>query len=75
MNHKHRGLAIILNQYIFDHGLQLGQRKGTSKDCNDLKSTFESLGFTVQVHHDLRLNQVYDVLKNGNLIHIFIHLK
>lgn len=72
MNHKHRGLAIIINQYIFDHGLQLGQRKGTIKDCNDLKSTFECLGFTVQMHHDLRLNQVYDVLRKGKVFQIFL---
>lgn len=74
MNHKHRGLAIILNQYIFDHGLQMGQRRGTRKDCDALKSTFERLGFKVQLHDDLRLDQVCDVLREGKLVYIFFHL-
>lgn len=66
MNHQHRGLAIIFNHYAFEYGLGMKFRNGTNKDCASLKSTFESLGFTVQLHNDLCLYQVYDVLEKGN---------
>lgn len=44
-------LAIIFNHEYFKNGM--GQRRGTDKDCQAIKNTFEKLGFQVQQHDDL----------------------
>ncbi|XP_033209054.1 caspase-3-like [Belonocnema kinseyi] len=52
-----RGLCVILNQEKFSETKNIKQkynlRKGTEKDVNRLKSTFEDFGFKVEVSHNL----------------------
>ena len=44
-------MAIIFNHEYFKSGMS--QRRGTNKDCQAIKKTFENLGFEVQQHDDL----------------------
>lgn len=62
MHHKSRGTALIFNHEKFnDPGL--GKRTGTVVDCVNLKQTFESLNFDVQIHNDLSLVEIKRTLK------------
>lgn len=65
MNHSRRGIAVILNHYLFDKSTGLLPRNGTHKDVDALKQTFESLGFHVKVYTDLDLEDVFAVLKKS----------
>ena len=46
-------LAIIFNHELFKNGMS--QRKGTDKDCEAIRKTFEKLGFQVEQHDDLKV--------------------
>ena len=47
-------MAIIFNHEYFKSGMS--QRRGTNKDCQAIKKTFENLGFEVQQHDDLTVS-------------------
>ncbi|KAI4893323.1 hypothetical protein NFI96_028475 [Prochilodus magdalenae] len=77
MNKKHRGLALIFNQELFDWKLNLGQRRGTATDKENLvksyvnlTSKFEELGFKVKAYDDLiRENILHKVRKAAEANH------
>jgi len=62
MNHKRRGLFIIINNKTFDPLTGMGVRTGTDVDAANLATTFKWLGFDVQLFHDQRAAQMLDVM-------------
>lgn len=64
MNHKKRGMAIIFNQENFD-ALGLDPRIGSQNDWKRLKKTFENLSFSVEIHHDLTLDEIKREIRKG----------
>ncbi|XP_046814825.1 caspase-1-like isoform X2 [Vespa crabro] len=62
MDHPKRGIAIIFNHELFSIS-HLKIRNGTNTDCENLKETLESLGFTVQVHENYTSKQLGIVLQ------------
>jgi caspase-like apoptosis-related cysteine protease len=65
MNHKKRGMAIIFNHEYFDNPKQLERRVGTNVDRDNLKRTFEGLGFEVTVYNDLKLEELKKIVAEG----------
>ncbi|XP_075217421.1 caspase-1-like isoform X4 [Lycorma delicatula] len=61
MDHKKRGVAIILNHEHFDIP-NLKSRTGTAADCENLRTTLMSLGFEVRKYDDLTSSQIDHVL-------------
>nr|CAD7408142.1 unnamed protein product [Timema cristinae] len=73
MNHKNRGVAIILNHEIFEIKT-LKDRSGTKVDCEKLSSTLQGLGFNVFPYHNLRLKDINKVIEEGDTCFIlFTH--
>lgn len=61
MDHEYRGIAVIINNDIFDGPAQsLPERSGSWKDVEELKTTFYSLDFKVVIWNNL----ILDELKN-----------
>ncbi|KAB0795576.1 hypothetical protein PPYR_12415 [Photinus pyralis] len=58
MNHKNRGVAIVFNHEHFDIG-GLSRRSGTNVDCECLVIRLKTLGFDVQVFHNLEYSHLY----------------
>lgn len=67
MDNKSRGIALIFNHEKFaDPGL--GKRTGTAVDSFNLKQTFGSLNFDVQIHNDLSLKEIKRTLEECKLL-------
>jgi len=49
MNHKRRGVALILNHVNFE---SMATRKGSMKDSLNLKASLGKLGFDVRIYTD-----------------------
>lgn len=64
-----RGIALIFNHEKFNGK---DNRKGTKKDGDDLKAVLEGLQFDVRDYMDLKLNEIIDILYNGNFLY-FLH--
>nr|CAD7199277.1 unnamed protein product [Timema douglasi] len=64
MNHKNRGVAIILNHEFFEIKT-LKDRSGTKVDCEKLSSTLQGLGFNVFPYHNLRLKDITKVIEEA----------
>ncbi|CAL8238732.1 unnamed protein product, partial [Lota lota] len=62
MNHKRRGLALIFNQ---EHFRDKKSRRGTNTDCDNLKTRFKALNFDVQVHKDLKKDDVMEKIREA----------
>ena len=62
MNHKYRGIAIIINNKRFHNHLEMPTRSGTDKDAVGLEKTFHKLGFDVQLEHNLTAYEMQNVL-------------
>ena len=65
MNHKRRGLAVIINNVTFKRATQLGKRSGSDVDCALLKKDLESLGFDVEAHKDRTVEQMRGIFTSG----------
>lgn len=52
MDHEHRGIAVIINNDIFD-AQTLPERKGSWKDVEELEKMFYRLDFNVVVWNNL----------------------
>lgn len=57
--HSNIGIAIIFNQVKFK---QENERKGSSKDAEDLKNVLSNLGFTVEILQDYTTAQIREFL-------------
>ncbi|KAF7407289.1 caspase-1-like [Vespula maculifrons] len=62
MDHPKRGIAIIFNHEHFSIN-HLKERTGTNVDCENLKATLASLGFTIQVYENYTSKQLGNVLQ------------
>lgn len=65
MQHRNRGVAVILNHETFMVNMKLKARAGTSVDAKNLESSLEKLGFKVQVHHNLSVANVDNIVDEG----------
>lgn len=73
MNNKNRGIAIIFCHEFFELPSDYFERRfGTHHDCKNLERTWTKLGFKVKILHNLRYDQIIQVLKNGNYVFLFI---
>ena len=65
MNHKERGLFIIINNRRFDSSTGMGERSGTDMDAANLYQRFKELGFQVLSYNNLKRGQMLKVLSEG----------
>ncbi|XP_060729009.1 caspase-6-like isoform X2 [Tachysurus vachellii] len=63
MDHKRRGNVLIFNQKNFQ--TNSSTRHGTDKDRDNLKRSFQDLGFNVKVYNDKRKKNVLQELHNA----------
>ncbi|CAH1646182.1 unnamed protein product [Spodoptera littoralis] len=61
MNHKYRGKAIIFSHDSFD--IDIPPRAGTRKDCNNLDECLTTLGFDVNIFHNLKYTNIMKQIK------------
>jgi len=66
MNHCKRGLAIIFNHEHFNQP-NLSVRNGTNVDAENLRDTFDLLGFEVTIHKDLIYSDLEYVIEKSEL--------
>nr|CAD7460378.1 unnamed protein product [Timema tahoe] len=59
MRHTHRGVALLFNHELIPG---MTARSGTDKDCKRLAHVLTELGFQVYIHHDLKYQQIMDVI-------------
>lgn len=50
MDHKRRGIAVIINNVLFVNGMP--ERQGSEKDAYCMETTFKKLGFRVIIRHN-----------------------
>lgn len=62
MDHEYRGIAVIINNDIFESTTGLGPRIGSWKDVEELKTMFYRLDFTVVVWNNLFQSQLLKYL-------------
>ena len=67
MCHARRGMALIINNKNFLPQTEMGPRKGTDVDAENLERTFEGLGFTVRRCDDMTCAQMSMEMKKGGL--------
>lgn len=68
MNHSKRGVAVIFNHEHFTQP-NLSVRNGTNVDAENLRETFELLGFDVTIHKDLIFSDLEYVVEKSEIIH------
>ncbi|XP_048862032.1 caspase-8-like isoform X2 [Brienomyrus brachyistius] len=64
MTRRPRGYCIIINNYHFEKASQLGNRKGTNKDADNLSSVFSWLHFEVHQYKDLTARDMLNTVKD-----------
>ncbi|KAH3863378.1 caspase-3-like [Dreissena polymorpha] len=62
MDHLNRGLAIVINNEVFSKELGLGARTGTYQDAVALNERFEDMGFDVQMHENVPVKEMVQIL-------------
>lgn len=67
MNHKRRGVALILNHVHFE---SMSTRKGSVKDSLDLKVSLSKLGFDVRIYTDPTVKVIAATLQSSKY-HIY----
>ncbi|XP_067672907.1 caspase-7-like isoform X2 [Haliotis asinina] len=58
-----RGLAVIINNEVFDPKTKFGNRNGSTKDAENLHKMFESLGFDIIRRDNLTGDQMVHLLQ------------
>ncbi|XP_070545462.1 caspase-6-like [Ptychodera flava] len=66
MNHTRRGLALIFNHEKFDWCFGQKRRVGTKVDADKLSERLKELGFEVNLHDDLTVVGVREVIKRAS---------
>lgn len=64
MDHPKRGMALIFDHEVFLNST-LTKRKGTHRDCNELKKTLKKFAFDVTVYHDKKYAEMAKIFKTG----------
>lgn len=62
MTYPNRGKALIINNRVFDRKLNLGERTGTDVDAIALQQRFSEMGFDADIHDNLTVKQMVQVL-------------
>ncbi|XP_070185097.1 caspase-3-like isoform X1 [Littorina saxatilis] len=62
MNHTKRGQAIIINNKHFDPDLEMGTRKGTEIDAQNLDNMLSGMGFTSSIKDDCTAKNMTDII-------------
>ncbi|XP_078319669.1 caspase-7-like isoform X2 [Crassostrea virginica] len=65
MNYPNRGKAIIINNKTFDRNTGLNERRGTDLDSSALNCRLSELDFDVDLHHDLKAEEIKNILKKA----------
>ncbi|XP_034245435.1 caspase-1-like isoform X2 [Thrips palmi] len=68
MNHKKRGIAIILNHEHFRANLNLRSRSGTNLDSKKLENTLQGLGFDPWSYYDRSLEEVHQIIAKASTL-------
>ena len=71
MGHSERGRLIIINNKKFLKQTKMNERKGTDVDAASLYADFRQLGFSVQLEHNQTVNQMLQLMINGNVSVIY----
>ena len=61
MTYPKRGMAVIINNRVFDRRTQMGERTGTDVDAANLYQVFKKLGFEVHMFNNQKTT---DMLEN-----------
>lgn len=61
--HQYRGTAVIINNINFDKRTMQKNRQGALHDSDNLKATFDLLGFTVDLHENLTTTEMLLALR------------
>lgn len=76
MNHRNRGIALLININEFEDKAKCPTRLGSKQDLKRLEMTFgKSLGFKVLSFEDLKRNQIEKKLEEGKmkLFRLYLH--
>ena len=65
MSHPQRGLFIIINNKTFQACTEMNKRTGTDIDKKNLEDCFKELGFDVEIHSDLKAEDMLKVMIEG----------
>ncbi len=71
MNHPRRGKCIIFKHDDFSEHPDCKNTYDIDDDCQSLERTFSNLRFDLEIHKDLRYDEIMAVLKKGWCISYF----
>ncbi|XP_030341502.1 caspase-10 isoform X3 [Strigops habroptila] len=63
MDGPHRGLCLVINNVTFDKSLN--ERRGSSKDAEELKRVFAWLGLDVMIYTDLTSQEIKELMRTS----------
>ena len=66
MTNPKRGMAVIINNRIFDRRTQMGERTGTDVDAANLYQVFKKLGFEVHMFNNQKATEILKIMTEGN---------
>lgn len=72
MDHKNRGIALILNHEHFKPDTKQDTREGTNVDSESLETTLKQIGFDVLVYDDLSVSGVTSVVEEGKAVFHYV---
>ena len=65
MTNPKRGMAVIINNRIFDRRTQMGERTGTDVDAANLYKVFKKLGFEVSIFNNQKTTEIFKIMTEG----------
>ena len=65
MTYPKRGMAVIINNRVFDRRTQMGERTGTDVDAANLYQVFKKLGFEVHMFNNQKTTDMLKILSAG----------
>ena len=73
MTHPKRGMAVIINNRVFDRRTQMGERTGTDVDAANLYQVFKKLGFEVHMFNNQKTTDMLKIMSEGITMGILAH--
>ena len=65
MANPKRGMAVIINNRIFERRTQMGERTGTDVDAANLYQVFKKLGFEVHMFNNQKITEILKIMTEG----------
>jgi len=65
MNYPKRGMAIVINNRIFERKTGMNERTGTDVDAASLYQLFKDLGFEAHIFNNQNCTQMLKILDEG----------